>query len=155
MPLAVDPPFSLTTFKFSKLEYFALSELTPASATQKGSAMSSFGNILRNLGFNRTAAGAAPPEASPTEISVVDVEGKLEGLAASKPQELDWKVSIVDLLKLLDLDNSFEARKELAIELEIPAEKMDDSAQMNTWLHQIVLQKLAENGGNIPKELLD
>jgi hypothetical protein len=93
--------------------------------------------------------------ASPAGITVVDVTGKLEGLAASNPQKLNWKVSIVDLLKLLGLDSSFAARKELATELGCPADKMGDSAQMNMWLHKTVLQKLAQNGGNIPKELLD
>lgn len=80
---------------------------------------------------------------------------KLEKMAAEKPMELNWKVSIADLLFLLDLDNSYEARKELAVELGCPAEKMDDSAQMNTWLHKTVLEKIAENGGNVPMELLD
>jgi hypothetical protein len=60
----------------------------------------------------------------------------------------------VDLLKLLGLESSFAARKELAVELGCPSEKMGDSAQMNMWLHKTVLQKLADNGGNIPKELL-
>ena len=87
-------------------------------------------------------------------MSAVDVVGKLEGLAAKNPQKLNWKVSIVDLLKLLDLDSSLDARKQLATELGCPADKMGDSAQMNMWLHKTVLQKLAENGGNIPKELL-
>ena len=87
-------------------------------------------------------------------ISAVDVVAKLESLAASNPQKLNWKVSIVDLLKLLSLDSSLEARKELATELGCPKEKMGDSAQMNIWLHKTVLQKLADNGGNIPKELL-
>ena len=80
---------------------------------------------------------------------------KLEGLAAAHRERLNWRVSIVDLLKLLGLDSSVAARKELATELGCPAEKMGDSAQMNMWLHKTVLQKLAENGGNIPKELLD
>ena len=80
---------------------------------------------------------------------------RLEELAKANPQKLNWKSSIVDLLKLLDLDSSFSARKELAVELECPAEKMKDSAQMNMWLHKTILQKLADNGGNIPKELLD
>ena len=79
---------------------------------------------------------------------------QLEGLAGKNPQKLNWKVSIVDLLKLLDLDSSFNARKELATELGCPADKMGDSAQMNMWLHKTVLQKLADNGGNIPKDLL-
>lgn len=130
--------------------------------------MSLFSKILEKLGFNRPAPQAAPspqpapaPQAvpstpaSPAGIAVVDVIGKLEGLAASNPQKLNWKVSIVDLLKLLGLDSSFAARKELATELGCPADKMGDSAQMNMWLHKTVLQKLAENGGNIPKELLD
>jgi hypothetical protein len=129
--------------------------------------MSLFSSILQKLGFNRPAAEAAPqapptPQAAPppsapappTPIAVVDVVAKLEGLAAANPQKLNWKVSIVDLLKLLDLDSSFAARKELATELGCPAEKMGDSAQMNMWLHKTVLQKLADNGGNIPKELL-
>ena len=89
------------------------------------------------------------------EIPLVDVMEKLEKMAAEKNMELNWKTSIADLLFLLDMDNSYEARKELAIELGCPAEKMDDSAQMNTWLHTTVLEKIAENGGNIPMELLD
>ena len=98
------------------------------------------------------AAPAAPP--APVAISAVDVVAKLEGLAAASAQKLNWKVSIVDLLKLLGLDSSLDARKGLATELGCPADKMADSAQMNMWLHKTVLQKLAANGGNIPKELL-
>ncbi|KAA0229959.1 DUF3597 domain-containing protein [candidate division KSB1 bacterium] len=124
--------------------------------------MSLFSKIIEKLGFGKPAAettSAAPtatttPQA-PAAISVVDVMSKLEGLAAANPQKLNWKVSIVDLLKLLGLDSSFTARKELATELGCPPEKMGDSAQMNMWLHKTVLQKLADNGGNIPKELLD
>jgi len=124
--------------------------------------MGLFSAILEKLGFNRPAAEAVPiPEAAPSApmapapITMVDVLGQLEGLAAANPQKLNWKVSIVDLLKLLGLDSSFAARKDLATELGCPAQKMGDSAQMNMWLHKTVLQKLAENGGNIPKELLD
>ena len=88
-------------------------------------------------------------------ISEVDVVKKLDGLAKANPQKLDWKVSIVDLLKLLELDSSLAARKELATELGCPPEKMGgDYAEMNVWLHKTVLQKIAANGGNIPKELL-
>jgi len=135
--------------------------------------MSLFGSILQKLGFSRPAAEATPapqtsapsqpasqaatvtaPPAPPIAITVVDVVAKLEGLAASNAQKLNWRVSIVDLLKLLDLDSSLAARKELATELGCPAEKMGDSAQMNMWLHKTVLQKLADNGGNVPKELL-
>jgi hypothetical protein len=87
-------------------------------------------------------------------MAAVDVIAKLEGLAASNPQKLNWKLSIVDLLKLLGLESSLEARKGLAVELGCPAEMMGDSARMNMWLHKTVLQKLAANGGNIPPELL-
>ena len=129
--------------------------------------MSLFDKILDKLGLNRPAkAEPVPqvppmPQATPTTppapapIAVIDVVAQLEKLAASNPQKLNWKVSIVDLLKLLGLESSFAARKELAVELGCPSEKMSDSAQMNMWLHKTVLQKLADNGGNIPKELLD
>jgi hypothetical protein len=130
--------------------------------------MSLFDKILEKLGLKRQATTVAPPAKAsyptggapvaprgPAPIQVVDVVGKLEGLAAKNPQKLDWKVSIVDLLKLLGIESSLEARKELAKELGCPADKMGDSASMNVWLHKTVLQKLAANGGNIPKELLD
>lgn len=133
--------------------------------------MSFFSAILNKLGLGDAAAStaqAAPSSSShavaspkpassasaPAAIPTVDVTAKLDGLAAANAQTLNWKVSIVDLLKLLGLDNSFGARKELATELGCPADKMADSAQMNMWLHKTVLQKLAENGGNIPPDLL-
>lgn len=89
----------------------------------------------------------------PRQMSEVDVVSKLEGLAKGK--DLNWKVSIVDLLKLLDIDSSREARNELATELGCPADLMNDSAKMNVWLHKTVLKKISENGGNIPASLLD
>ena len=101
------------------------------------------------------AMPAPAKAAAPVAISEVDVVSKLEGLANANPAKLNWKVSIVDLLKLLDLESSFEARKELATELGCPADLMSDSAKMNTWLHKEVLRQIAKNGGNIPKELLD
>jgi len=132
--------------------------------------MGFFDKILEKLGFGRSAQAspapapqpspAAPPAQPaapppPTPIDVVDVVAQLEKLAAANPQKLNWKTSIVDLLKLLGIDSSLAARKELAAELGCPAEKMGDSAQMNMWLHKTVLKKIADNGGNIPKELLD
>jgi hypothetical protein len=135
--------------------------------------MSIFGSILSKLGFGDdkkdvvAAAPAAPasaevtsaPAAAPAApavaaISEVDVVAKLAALAAASPEKLNWKVSIVDLMKLLGLDSSLGARKTLAAELNCPADKMGDSAQMNMWLHKTVLQKLAQNGGNIPADLL-
>ena len=116
--------------------------------------MSFFGEILDKLGFGPAKAEPAPqPQAPP--VSGVDVVAKLEGLAAANPQKLNWKTSIVDLLKLLKLDSSLTARRDLATELGCPADRMGDSAAMNIWLHKTVLRKLAENGGNVPSDLLD
>lgn len=92
-------------------------------------------------------------EAGSKAIAVVDVVAQLE--AKAKGKELNWKVSIVDLLKLLELDSSREAREELAKELNCPADQMSDSARMNVWLHKEVLRQIAANGGNIPADLLD
>jgi hypothetical protein len=86
---------------------------------------------------------------------MVDVVAQLERRAAANPQKLNWRTSIVDLLKLLDIDSSFAARKELATELACPPELMSDSAKMNIWLHKTVLARIAANGGNVPRELLD
>jgi hypothetical protein len=83
----------------------------------------------------------------------VDVVKQLDEKA--KGTGLNWKNSIVDLLKLLDIDSSREARIELAKELGAPADVMSDSARMNVWLHKTVMKKIAENGGNIPQDLLD
>lgn len=109
--------------------------------------MGLFSTILEKLGFGGAQAGQA--------ISMVDVVGQLEQKAAANPQKLNWKTSIVDLMKLLDMDSGLAARKELATELGCPADKMGDSAQMNMWLHKAVLARLAENGGNVPADLLD
>jgi hypothetical protein len=132
--------------------------------------MSIFGSIFEKLGISSAAAdevieqaAAVPPveevSAAPVVVSAnaveVDVIAQLTDMAAANPEKLNWKTSIVDLLKLLKLDSSLTSRKELAAELGCPAGKMGDSAQMNMWLHKTVLRKLAENGGNIPPDLLD
>ena len=96
---------------------------------------------------------AATPKPAP--MAMVDVVNKLDKMASGSPG-LDWKVSIVDMLKLLGMDSSLNARKELATELGCPADLMGgDYSKMNVWLHQTVLQKIAENGGNIPTSLLN
>ena len=97
-------------------------------------------------------AAMVPPKPAP--MAEVDVVAKLDAMAAKNPAKLNWKNSIVDLLKLLEIDSSYEARKELAVELGCPAFEMADSARMNVWLHKTVMKKIAENGGNIPMELL-
>jgi len=124
-------------------------------------------NVAQNAKINRDSRPApanyrptpnAPvmaPVAKPTPIEVVDVVAKLEKMAKANPEKLDWKVSIVDMLKLLELDSSLAARKELAAELGCPADKIGgDYSEMNIWLHKTVLQKIAENGGNIPASML-
>jgi hypothetical protein len=95
----------------------------------------------------KPAAGSAAAPAG-----TVDIEAILTHLAASNKEKLDWRHSIVDLMKLLDLDSSLTARKELASELHFTGDK-NDSASMNIWLHSQVMHKLAENGGKVPDDL--
>lgn len=104
-------------------------------------------------GGSTTAPSAAP--AAPAPVAVVDVVAQLEKRAAEYPGKLNWRYSIVDLLTLLGIDSSYAARKELATELGCPAHLMDESAEMNVWLHKNVLARIAANGGNVPKDLLD
>ena len=94
-------------------------------------------------------AGTPPaaPGAGPVDIAVV-----LDKLAGEAGQKLDWRKSIVDLMKLLKLDSSFDARKKLAQELRFAGDTKD-SAAMNVWLHRQVMRKLAENGGKVPADL--
>jgi alpha-D-ribose 1-methylphosphonate 5-triphosphate synthase subunit PhnG len=141
--------------------------------------MSVFGNMMSKIfghagasggssgaGSTTVAAGTAPAQASDTQASPggsgggvqsqgkqhVDVAAVLDGLASTNHQRLDWKHSIVDMMKLLDMDSSLSARKELASELHYSGDT-NDSASMNIWLHKQVMQKLAENGGKVPDEL--
>ncbi|WP_109482423.1 DUF3597 domain-containing protein [Paraburkholderia sp. C35] len=98
------------------------------------------------------AATDAAPAAAPAEP--VDVEAVLTALAEQNPEKLNWRTSIVDLMKLLGLDSSLGARKQLAEELDYSGD-MNDSASMNIWLHKQVMTKLAENGGKVPDDLKD
>jgi hypothetical protein len=120
---------------------------TAGSTTTAAPVGKKIGDLLGNL------TAAAKPSVAPMDM--VDVVAKLDGLAKANPQKLDWKVSIVDLLKLLGIDSSLTSRKELAKELGCPTDLMGDSAKMNTWLHKTVLAKIAQNGGNVPANLLD
>jgi hypothetical protein len=101
------------------------------------------------------AAGPERTAASPTAgtpPATVDIEEVLDGLASRNPQKLNWRTSIVDLMKLVDLDSSIKHRKELAAELGYDGD-MNDSAAMNIWLHRAVMKKLADNGGKVPATL--
>jgi hypothetical protein len=95
---------------------------------------------------------ASAPAAAP--MQQVDVEAVLNGMQQQSGQQLNWRTSIVDLLKLLGLDSSLQARKELAAELHYTGDT-NDSASMNIWLHRQVMNKLAENGGKVPADLKD
>lgn len=96
-------------------------------------------------------AAAGTPAGSP---EIVDVAAVCEALAAKNPQKLNWKTSIVDLMKLLGMDPSLANRKELAKELGCPENLIGgDYSQMNVWLIKAVMQKLAENGGKVPEDL--
>ncbi len=98
-----------------------------------------------------TGVATAPrPEVLP--ISRAEVEAMIEKLASAKNQKFNWRESIVDLMKLLGLDSSLAARKELARELGYTG-ALDGSAKMNLWLHEQVMQKLAESGGQVPDSL--
>ena len=100
-----------------------------------------------------SAAASAGSGGASTAAQTVDVAAILDGLAAKNPEKLDWKHSIVDLMKLVGMDSSFTARKQLAGELHYTGDP-NDSASMNVWLHKEVLKKLSENGGKVPQELL-
>jgi Domain of unknown function (DUF3597) len=138
---------------------------------KKGSeAMSVFGNIMSSIFGHAKAQTAQPapakpggPAASPASPAAadaktaatsgaVDVEAVLTQLASKNKEKLDWRKSIVDLMKLLNLDSSLSARKELAKELNYSGDT-NDSASMNVWLHKQVMVKLAENGGKVPDSL--
>ena len=126
--------------------------------------MSIFGKILGGI-FNRKAppatapaqqAASSPPivVSSPQPPEPVDIEAVLNELAAASSQKLNWRTSIVDLMKLVGMESSLAERKALADELGYTGDK-SDSAAMNIWLHKQVLAKLAANGGAVPQDLLD
>ena len=122
--------------------------------------MGIFSNIMEKIFPASHPSVAASPTAAPSSATAtpasrattVDVEGILNGLARQNQQKLNWRTSIVDLMKLLGLDSGLEPRKALAQELHYTGDT-SDSASMNTWLHKQVMTKLAENGGKVPEDL--
>ncbi len=100
------------------------------------------------------ASPAPAPSATAAPAQPVDVAAILDSLAAKNSEKLDWKHSIVDLMKLVGMDSSLASRKELAQDLHYSGDT-NDSAAMNIWLHKEVMKKLSENGGKIPQNLLD
>ena len=98
---------------------------------------------------------AAPGGAAPAAVAErVDIETVLDGLASKNPQKLNWRTSIVDLMKLVGMDSTLQERKELADELGYSGDK-NDSASMNMWLHKEVMKRMEANGGKVPANLLD
>jgi hypothetical protein len=126
--------------------------------------MSVFGKIMSAIfghsaeaapagGTTPAAGGTAPaPTAAPGAAQNVDVAAIVDKAAAAKHEKLEWRTSIVDLMKALDIDSSLAARKELAKELGYSGDT-NDSASMNVWLHKQVMSKLAANGGKLPPEI--
>jgi uncharacterized membrane protein len=96
---------------------------------------------------------ATPAAAAPVALSEVDVEAVLTKLAAASSQKLNWRTSIVDLMKLVGMESSLAERRQLASELGYSGDT-NDTATMNIWLHKQVMNKLAENGGKVPASLL-
>lgn len=119
----------------------------PADARQPGQSTESRVAAGASTG-TPAGTGAANPAAG-----TVDVAATLDGLAGKHAEKLDWRHSIVDLMKLLDMDSSLAERKDLAADLHYSGDT-NDSAAMNMWLHKEVMHKLAENGGKVPAELL-
>ena len=106
-------------------------------------------------GSSAAAAGvAAQAEAQKTAAAAVDVEAVMNGLAEKNSQKLNWRTSIVDLMKLVGMESTLAERKELADELGYTGDK-GDTATMNIWLHKQVMAKMAENGGKVPAALMD
>ena len=121
--------------------------VSPAATGAGGAGSGSSGATAPSM------SGAASPATTPAgSATSVDVGQVLSDMAEKKGENLNYKQSIVDLLKMLDLDSSLTARKQLADELHYTGDK-DDSATMNVWLHKQVVKKLAENGGKVPADM--
>lgn len=138
------------------------SPATPSPSTAGAPSVAQPGSAATERSAGSTAApgqsSAAPASAtspaSPTSAAPVDVAPILDAAVKNSGQKLDWKHSIVDLMKALGMDATLEERKELAAELDYRGD-LHDSAAMNTFLHKALLQKLAQNGGKVPAELLN
>jgi hypothetical protein len=134
---------------------FGSSAQAKPAAPAAPTASASPGGASAQGGAAASTAAAAPADASsaaPTPISKGEVESLIAGIAAKRGGKYNWQQSIVDLMKLLDLDSGLGARKELAQELGYKG-ALDGSAEMNVWLHKQVLDKLAEGGGKVPESL--
>jgi hypothetical protein len=123
---------------------------TSASATPADAPAS--GGAAGGAASAPASGGTAPAGAAPAPTATVDVAAILDKAVAAKGEKLEWKTSIVDLMKALDIDSSLTARKELAKELGYTGDT-NDSATMNIWLHKQMMAKLAANGGQLPPDI--
>ena len=128
---------------------------TPAKPPASSSQYYTPGQSIPSSPATPSTPVAGAPSAKPAEMAMVDVVSHLDNLAKASPIKLNWKQSINDLMALLGLDHSPQAIKDLAVELGCPEKEMADSYSRNVWTHQTLLKKIAENGGNIPPNLLD
>jgi Domain of unknown function (DUF3597) len=117
---------------------------TPATPTSASGSTSAAASATPSA----PVAGATPAASAGS----VDVAAILDALNEKHPETLDWRKSIVDLMKLVGLDSSLTARKQLASELKYTGDT-SDSASMNIWLHKQMMAKIAENGGKLPTDL--
>ncbi|MEO5755167.1 MAG: DUF3597 domain-containing protein [Chthoniobacterales bacterium] len=140
----------------SKIFHHAPTATAPASAgtSSPPSAPPTQGSPTPAMPAPVSQPAPAPAAAAAALARQVDVEAILDSLAAKNSEKLDWKRSIVDLMKLVGMDSSLADRKELAKDLHYSGD-MDDSAAMNIWLHKEVMKKLSENGGKVPQDLLN
>jgi hypothetical protein len=137
----------------NKIFHASANAEAPPDALQPGVSHESRVAAAVRTGVPLGTGGVADTQPASAAAGSVDVAAILGGLAARHPEKLDWKHSIVDLLKLLGMDSSLAERKELAGDLNYTGDT-NDSATMNMWLHKEVMRKLAENGGNVPADLL-
>jgi hypothetical protein len=144
--------------KAAPVETASTADASPVTADATKPVTADMSSTATTASMNAGPAGGKgtgtgnPVAATPS--AAIDVAAILDAAVKKSGQKLDWKHSIVDLMKALDLDSSLSARKELAEELNYTGDK-NDSAKMNVWLHKALMKALAENGGKIPAELLD
>ena len=129
-----------------------MSKIFPANHPAVATAQENQPSAAAQQSAQQPPGAAAGSMSAP--MATVDVEQVLHGMAAKNPQKLNWRTSIVDLMKLVGIDSDITNRRALAHELGYTGD-LNDSATMNVWLHKQVMQKLAENGGNVPANLLD
>src|SRR5258705_7877256 len=123
-----------------------------APAPQRSGMQTAAGGVAQSQGGQQSQGVGTAGTAAPMQRQQIDVEPILDKLTASKQEKLDWRHSIVDLMKALDLDSSFAARKELANELHYTGDP-NDSAAMNIWLHKQVLINLSQKGGEVAEAM--